>query len=249
MITLTRISKAFNKGLLNQNIALQNISLDIKDREFVVVVGANGSGKSTLLNIISGTVRTDTGKINIANKDVTGWKDYQRSKYISRVFQNPLQGTAPDLSVLDNFRLAALRTHQKKLISGITKNFEQLVKDRISILKLGLENKIYQPMGSLSGGQRQALTLVMGTMDDCKLMLLDEPSAALDPHSASLVMEKANDIITTNKLTAILVTHNMKDVLQYGNRIIQMKEGFIERDLDSDQKATLSISDLYGWFE
>ena len=215
----------------------------------MIIVGANGSGKSTLLNLIAGNIFPDTGTIYIDDTDVTSWKDYKRSKFISRIFQNPLQGTAPDLSVLDNFRLAALRTKPKKLISGINKTFEQSVKEHISILKLGLENKLHQPMGTLSGGQRQALTLVMGTMDNCKLMLLDEPTAALDPRSAALVMEKATDIITINKLTAILVTHNMKDTLQYGNRIILMKEGIVASDLSNQQKSTLRLEELHHWFD
>ena len=214
MIKLEHLSKTFHKGLSNESVALKDVSLQINQSEYVVIVGANGSGKSTLLNLVAGTFPADNGNIHIDNTDVTNWKDYQRSKFIARVFQNPLQGTAPDLSVLDNFRLAALRTQPKKLISGINKNFESLVRESISVLKLGLENKIHQPMGTLSGGQRQALTLVMGTMDNCKLLLMDEPTAALDPRSAALVMEKANDIITMNKLTAILVTHNMKDALQ-----------------------------------
>jgi len=249
MIKLEQLTKVFHKGLSNEIVAVRDVSMQIKQSEYVIIVGANGSGKSTLLNLIAGNIFPDNGKIFIDNTEVTGWKDYQRSKFISRIFQNPLQGTAPDLSVLDNFRLAALRTQRKKLISGINKNFEQSVKEQINVLKLGLENKLHQLMGTLSGGQRQALTLVMGTMDDCKLMLLDEPSAALDPRSAALVMEKANDIIAMNKLTAILVTHNMKDALHYGNRVIQMKEGVIVRDLNSEQKIKLVQEEIYKWFD
>lgn len=249
MIKLEHLSKTFHKGLSNESLAVRDVSLQIQQGEYLIIVGSNGSGKSTLLNLIAGNIFPDNGNIHINTTDVTTWKDYQRSKFISRVFQNPLQGTAPDLSVLDNFRLAALRTQHKKLISGINKNFEQLVKEHINVLRLGLENKLHQPMGTLSGGQRQALTLVMGTMDNCKLMLLDEPAAALDPRSAALVMEKANDIIIINKLTAILVTHNMKDALQYGNRLIQMKEGVVIRDLNGEQKNKLMQEELYRWFD
>ena len=248
MIKLSALSKTFHTGLANESVALRDVMLQINAGEYVVIVGANGSGKSTLLSLIAGTISPDKGTIFIDDTDVTKWKDYERSKFISRVFQNPLQGTAPDLSVLDNFRLAALRTQPKKLISRTNKIFEQSIKEHISILKLGLENKIHQPMGTLSGGQRQALTLVMGTMDDCKLMLLDEPTAALDPRSAALIMEKANDIIAIKKLTSILVTHNMKDVLQYGNRVIQLKEGTVVRDLNAAQKTKLHAEELYGWF-
>jgi len=249
MIELKQLKKTFNKGLANESIALRDVSLQVNQSEYVVIIGANGSGKSTLLNLVAGTIFPDKGNIQIDRTDVTTWKDYQRSKFIARVFQNPLQGTASDLSVLENFRLAALRTQPKQLISGVNKKFETLVKDHISILKLGLENKIHQPMGTLSGGQRQALTLVMGTMDTCKLLLMDEPTAALDPRSAALVMEKANHIIAVKKLTAILVTHNMKDVLQYGNRVIQMKEATVARDLNAEQKAKLQTEELYRWFE
>lgn len=249
MISLEHLAKTFNKGLTNENVAVRDVSLHIQQSEYVIIVGANGSGKSTLLNLIAGNIFSDNGKIIIDNNDVTRLRDFERSKFISRVFQNPLQGTAPDLSVLDNFRLAALRTQSKKLISGVNKNFEKLVKDHISVLKLGLENKIHQSMGTLSGGQRQALTLVMGTMDHCKVMLLDEPAAALDPRSAALVMEKANEIIAINKLTAVLVTHNMKDALQYGGRLILMKEGRIEKDFSGEQKNKLAQEELYHWFE
>ena len=249
MINLENLDKAFHKGLSNESIAVNNVSIQIKQGEYVIIVGANGCGKTTLLNLIAGNIFPDKGKVIINNTDVTVWKDFARSKFISRVFQNPLQGTASDLSVLDNFRLAALRTKSKKLVLGINNQFEQLVKERISILKLELENKINQPMGTLSGGQRQALTLVMGTMDDCKVMLLDEPAAALDPRSAALVMEKANEIIAINNLTAILVTHNLKDAIQFGHRLIQMKEGTIVRDLNSKEKSKLVPEELYRWFE
>lgn len=249
MIRLEHLSKTFHKSLSKEIVAVRDVSMQIQQGEYIIIVGANGSGKSTLLNLIAGNIFPDSGKIHINNTEVTTWKDYQRSKFISRIFQNPLQGTAPDLSVLDNFRLAALRTQRKKLISGINKKFEQSVNEHISLLKLGLENKLHQLMGTLSGGQRQALTLVMGTMDNCKLMLLDEPAAALDPRSAELVMEKANDIIAMKKLTAILVTHNMKDALHYGNRLIQMKEGVVVRDLNDEQKTNLVQEELYKWFD
>ncbi len=248
MIKLEQLSKTFHQGFSNENVAVNNVSLQIREGDFVIIIGANGSGKSTLLNLIAGNSLPDSGTIYINSTNVTEWKDFERSKFISRVFQNPLQGTAPDLSVLDNFRLASLRTQPKKLVSGIDTQFESRVKESISMLKLGLENKIHQSMGTLSGGQRQALTLVMGTMDDCKLMLLDEPTAALDPRSATLIMEKAKDIISIKKLTAILITHQLKDVLKYGNRLIQMSEGKIMRDFNNADKAVITLDELYGWF-
>jgi putative ABC transport system ATP-binding protein len=167
---------------------------------------------------------------------------------VARVFQNPLSGTAPDLSILENFRLAALRTASKNLTVGINRKFENLVRERVSLLGMGLENKIQQPMGTLSGGQRQALTLLMAVMDDVKVLLLDEPTAALDPRSAEIVMKTADKLIKEYSLTAILITHNMKEAFSYGNRIIQMSEGRVIKDLSEQEKAKLTYTDLYEWF-
>jgi putative ABC transport system ATP-binding protein len=164
------------------------------------------------------------------------------------VFQNPLSGTAPDLSILDNFRLAAIRTQAKGLKIGIDEKFKSRVKDKIATLGMGLENKIEQPMGTLSGGQRQALTLLMSVMDTCKVLLLDEPTAALDPKSANIVMETADKLVNEFGLTAILVTHNLKDAFNHGNRIIQMVEGKIIKDIDSKNKPALKQNDLFDWF-
>jgi putative ABC transport system ATP-binding protein len=248
MIRIEGILKVFSKGSVSETTALDNVSLLFDRGEFVVIVGANGSGKSTLLNCIAGNVLPDAGKIIFDEKEVTSLKDYQRSLWLSRMFQNPYQGTASGLSVLDNFRLAALRTGKKKLKTGISKKFREEVKDKISLLKLGLENKVDENMENLSGGQRQALTLIMAVMDESKILLMDEPAAALDPRTASLIMEKASEIITRFNLTAILVTHNMKDAHHYGTRIIQMEEGKIKRDLRNEKKQQLSLNELYGWF-
>jgi len=248
MIELTSIHKSFNRGRPNEVNALNGIDLHIAQGEFVVIVGSNGSGKSTLLNIIAGSIPPTSGTISLDGKIVNNLPDYKRSRWIARVFQNPLSGTAPDLSILDNFRLAALRTHKKGLTIGINTVFNQRVKDKIAILGMGLENKINQPMGTLSGGQRQALTLLMGIMDDCKILLLDEPTAALDPRSADVVMKTADKLIRDFDLTAILITHNLKDAFTYGNRIIQMGEGTIMHDMDTAAKARLKQTDLFEWF-
>lgn len=248
MIEIRNLKKIFNRGKANEVYALNEINLRIKESEFLVIVGSNGSGKTTLLNAISGNNGSSEGEILIDGKNVTHLAEYQRSKWIARVFQNPLSGTAPDLSILDNFRLAALRTHSKNLHIGITESFKKSVQDKISLLGMGLENKIKQPMGSLSGGQRQALTLLMSVMDDLKILLLDEPSAALDPRSAELVMNTANQLIRDYHLTAILVTHNIKDAYHYGSRIIQMGEGKIIKDLDANLKQDLKQIDIYQWF-
>lgn len=248
MIDLQDIHKTFNRGKANEVVALAGIDLHIEKGDFVVIVGSNGSGKSTLLNMITGSILPSDGKISIAGKDVTNLPDYNRSQWIARVFQNPLSGTAPDLSILDNFRLAALRTGKKSLSIGVDNAFIQVVKERISILGMGLENKIQQPMGTLSGGQRQALTLLMSVMDKCDILLLDEPTAALDPRSADVVMKTADKLIKDFNLTSILITHNLKDAFSYGNRIIQMAEGKIIHDISGDIKTALKQTDLFEWF-
>lgn len=248
MITLQNISKTFNKGRVNQVDALQDITLHINKGEFVVMVGSNGSGKSTLLNIVAGAEKCSSGTIYINNNNVTNLAEHQRSKWIARVFQNPFNGTAPDLTILDNFRLASLRAQTKKLSVGITPAFKKTVQDKIAMLGMGLENKINQPMGSLSGGQRQALTLLMCTMDNTDILLLDEPTAALDPKSAQVVLTLADKIIKEYNLTALFVTHNLKDAHQYGNRLIQMQEGRLLRDLNAAEKSKLPLTSLFEWF-
>lgn len=248
MISLNGVSKIYNKGQANEVIALRNIDLEINDKDFLVVVGSNGSGKSTLFNVISGNVIPSIGEVYLDGENVSRLLEHERSKWIARVFQNPLSGTAPGLSVLDNFRLAALRTSSKKLKIGINQNFINTVKERVAILGLGIENKIDQQMGTLSGGQRQALTLLMCVMDDLKILLLDEPTAALDPRSAEIVLKTADEIIKTHKLTAILITHNIKDAFKYGNRIIQMAEGEIIKDINAIEKQKLTEIDIFSWF-
>ena len=248
MIEMQHIHKTFNSGKANEVKALNDISLTIDEKQFLVIVGSNGSGKTTLLNIIAGAETCSDGKILINDIDVTSLPEYKRSKWIARVFQNPLSGTAPDLSVIDNFRLAALRTQTKKLSIGINTQFKNKVKEKIALLKMGLENKIEQPMGTLSGGQRQALTLLMSVMDETKILLLDEPTAALDPRSANIILQTADWLIKEYQLTAILITHNLKEAHLYGNRLIQMSEGIILKDLNAEQKNNLLLNDLFGWF-
>jgi putative ABC transport system ATP-binding protein len=248
MIDIKHIEKSFNTGKENEVIALNDVSLHIARKDFVVIVGSNGSGKTTLLNTIAGTTFCNKGSILLDRTNVTSMPEYHRSKWIARVFQNPLSGTAPDLSILDNFRLAALRTQPKKLLIGINNTFKNKVRDTIATLGMGLENKIDQAVGSLSGGQRQALTLLMSVMDDAQILLLDEPTAALDPRSANIVLQTANTLIKQYGLTAIFITHNLKDAHTYGNRIIQMSEGKILKDLDSNAKNSLQLSALFEWF-
>ncbi|MDB5004610.1 MAG: ATP-binding cassette protein [Mucilaginibacter sp.] len=248
MINITNIHKVFNKGRANQINAVNGIDLTLKTEEFIVIVGSNGSGKSTLLNLISGSILPSSGTITFDSADVTKLADYERSKWIARVFQNPMSGTASELSILDNFRLAAIRTKIKGLSIGVNDAFKKHVKEKIATLGMGLENKIEQPMGTLSGGQRQALTLLMSVMDECKILLLDEPTAALDPRSAEIVMRTADKLSHEFKLTTILVTHNLKDAYNYGTRIIQMGEGVIIKDVDTQYKQSLKQNDLFEWF-
>ena len=248
MIDITNVRKVFNPGKANQVNAVNGVTLHIKTGEFLVIVGPNGSGKTTLLDMVAGSVLPGSGSIYIDGKNVTKLPDYRRSQWIARVFQNPVSGTASDLSILDNFRLAAIRTKSKGLSIGINEDFRKQVKEKIATLNMGLENKIEQPMGTLSGGQRQALTLLMSVMDTGKVLLLDEPTAALDPRSAELVMRTADKLIKDYKLTSILITHNLKDAYNYGDRIILMGEGLIIKDLDAKNKAALKQNDLFEWF-
>ena len=248
MIQLKNITKIFNRGEVNEVTALDQVDLHIEGGEFVVLVGANGSGKTTLLNIISGAVLPTEGRVELHGEDVTERPEYKRSRWVARVFQDPLGGTAPELSILDNFRLAALRTQRKKLIIGIDEDFKDKVREKISVLNLGLEDKLQQPMGTLSGGQRQALTLLMSVMDHTDILLLDEPTAALDPKSANIVMETAERIIQEHDLTTVLITHDLQESLRYGNRLIQMAGGKIARDLDAEEKEKVELEDMYEWF-
>lgn len=248
MIELSHITKIFNRGQVNEVTALQDVNLQIAEGEFLTLIGANGSGKTTLLNVVAGAIPPSAGNIRINGADITRLPEHKRSRWIARVFQNPLAGTAPDLSILDNFRLAALRTRPKRLTIGINEHFKAEVREKIAGLGLGLENKLQQPIGSLSGGQRQALTLLMGVMDHADILLLDEPTAALDPKSAETVMQTAERLIREYQLTAVLITHNLRDAHRYGNRIIQMDGGRIVRDLDAAAKGKLKVEEMYGWF-
>jgi putative ABC transport system ATP-binding protein len=248
MIILNNINKTFNPGKPNQVTALNNLNINIKAGEFLVIVGSNGSGKTTMLNLVAGNIMPTSGTITIDGENVTRLPEYKRSKWIARIFQNPLSGTAADLSIIDNFRLASLRTQSKRLIIGKNEKFKAYVRDRIATLGMGLEDKMEQPIGTLSGGQRQALTLLMSVMDTCKILLLDEPTAALDPRSAEKVLQTADNLIKEFNLTAIMVTHNLKDAGNYGSRIIQMGEGAVLKDIGGAQKHNLLQNDLYSWF-
>ena len=248
MLIINHISKIYNAGSYDEVRALQDVSVEVKKGEFLVVVGTNGSGKSTLLNLILGTILPTTGSVSIDGKIISHLPEHRRSPWVSMVFQNPANGTAPDLSIVENFRLAALRTGKKGIGIGNNKKFRQLVKEKVAALGMGLENKIDQSIGSLSGGQRQALTLLMGVMDKTSVLLMDEPTAALDPKSAKVVMELAEQINREMGITIILITHSMKDALQYGDRLIMFDAGKIVKDLNKDAKQSVTITELLEWF-
>lgn len=248
MIEISQISKMFLDGE-KPVIALQPTSLQIKEKEFVIVVGANGSGKSTLLNIIAGTLLFDEGNISVDGNDISALKEHERSRFIARVFQNPQSGTASDLTIIENFRLATLRTQSKNLQLGIDRKFIDSIRERVSWLNLGLEDRLNRKMGALSGGQRQALTVLMSTMDDFKLLLMDEPTAALDPKSAELIMKLTTRILNQMQVSVLMVTHQTKQVIDYGNRVIQMASGQIIRDLDNVSKEKLTLNEIVNWFD
>jgi putative ABC transport system ATP-binding protein len=248
MISIRNLSKTFHAGQADEVKALKNLTLDIQAGEFVIIIGSNGSGKSTLFNLLFGSLFPDTGSISIAGNDLTALPDYRRSRWISMVFQNPGNGTAPNLSLLENFRLAALRTSKKRMITGIDAAFRRQVAEKVKELGMGLEKKLDTPMGSLSGGQRQALTLLMAVMDKPGILLMDEPTAALDPKSAEMIMELAADINRRMGVSILLVTHSMKQALQYGNRLLLFREGNLVKDLNREEKQKLEPAELYGWF-
>lgn len=248
MLSLKNISKSFNRNTPYEVHALNNISLEVADREFLIIIGSNGSGKSTLLNAVAGTLFPDKGRIEINREEITDLKDYQRSKWIARVFQDPLQGTAPDLSVLDNFRLAFLRKQPKTLSIGTSTSFRNQVRDQLSRLGMNLENKIFTMAGKLSGGQRQAITLLMATFNRPAILLMDEPTASLDPKSSDIVMKLADHLIREEKLTAILVTHNLMQAAGFGTNLIMMNEGIITHTISSSEKKSVTISQLQSWF-
>ena len=248
MIEISQLSKTFHAGTAREVKAVNNVNLQLEAGSFTLLLGSNGSGKSTLLNLLAGTALPDAGKILIQGKEIQSLPAYKRSASIARIFQDPTAGTAPDLSLIDNFRLAALRTKAKGFQLGVNSAFRKQVAEHISVLGMGLENRLNQPMGSFSGGQRQALSLLMATFDSLDVLLLDEPTAALDPRSAALVIDLSRRIVAEKKITAVMVTHELRHCMQLGNRIIQMCEGKIIRDVAGKEKEGLRLEELVNWF-
>lgn len=249
MLKIQGLYKSFNKGTLNETILFNNFNLEINNKDFVTIIGSNGAGKSTLLNIISGTILADSGSIFINGEDVTTIEEYKRTKYIGRVFQNPSMGVAPNMTILENMSLAYNKGKKYNLTFCINKNNIIKFKEILSELNLGLENKLYTKVGLLSGGQRQALSLIMAVMSNPKLLLLDEHIAALDPKTSETIIEITNNIVMRNKITTIMVSHNLNHAIKMGNRLLMLHEGRIVIDIRDEEKKKLSINKLLRYFE
>ena len=248
MLEIIDIFKTFNPGTINEKRALNGVSLTLNDGDFVTVIGGNGAGKSTLLNSISGAFQVDAGKILIDGVDVTGLPEYKRAQYIGRVFQDPMMGTAGTMQIDENLALAARRGKSRSLRAGITREERESYKEQLKILDLGLEERMTTKVGLLSGGQRQALTLLMATLQKPKLLLLDEHTAALDPKTAAKVLDATEKIVKKNNLTTMMITHNMRDAIAYGNRLIMMYDGNIAVDVSGEEKKKLTVEQLLSLF-
>ncbi len=248
MLQLTNITKTFNPGTITEKRALRGIDLQIEDGDFITVIGGNGAGKSTLLNLIAGVHYTDTGSIVLDGKDLTGKPEYVRAKYLGRVFQDPMMGTAANMSIEENLAMAMRRGKRRGLAWHIKNEERDLYREKLALLDLGLDKRMQAKVGLLSGGQRQALTLLMSCLQKPKLLLLDEHTAALDPKTAKKVLELTEEFVTQDKLTTFMVTHNMKDAIRYGNRLIMMMDGKVVYDVRGQEKKNLTVEDLLAKF-
>ena len=248
MLELKNISKTFFPGTVHEKTALDNLSLTLHEGDFVTVIGGNGAGKSTMLNAIAGTFSVDSGSILIDGKDVTRLPEFKRAALLGRVFQDPMMGTAPTMQIQENLALAARRGKHRGLKWGITPQEEQEYYQKLKDLDLGLEDRMKAKVGLLSGGQRQALTLLMAALQKPKLLLLDEHTAALDPRTAAKVLELSDKIVEENHLTTMMITHNMKDSIAHGNRLIMMDAGHVVLDISGEEKKKLTVSDLLTLF-
>lgn len=249
MLEIKNIHKTFNKGTINEKPALCGVNLTLKDGDFVTIIGGNGAGKSTTLNAIAGVWPVDEGSIVIDGENITGYPEYKRAKLLGRVFQDPMTGTAATMEIQENLALAARRGDKRGLSWGITKDERARYHEVLKVLDLGLEDRMTSKVGLLSGGQRQALTLLMASLKQPKLLLLDEHTAALDPKTAAKVLELTGKIVEEQHLTAMMVTHNMKDAIRMGNRLIMMHEGRIIYDVEGEEKQKLQVTDLLEKFE
>jgi putative ABC transport system ATP-binding protein len=249
MLDIINVEKTFNPGTINEKKALNGINLHLDEGDFVTVIGGNGAGKSTMLNMIAGVYPVDCGNIIVDGVDVTRLPEYKRAKYLGRVFQDPMTGTAADMQIEENLALAARRGKKRTLLSGITAKERKEYRELLKILDLGLEDRLTAKVGLLSGGQRQALTLLMATLKKPKLLLLDEHTAALDPKTAKKVLNITEEIVAKDNLITIMITHNMADAIRVGNRLIMMHEGQIVVDIKGEEKKKLTIEQLLQMFE
>lgn len=248
MLKLTNITKTFNPGTITEKKALRGVDLQIEDGDFITVIGGNGAGKSTLLNLIAGVHYTDTGSIVLDDMDLTGKPEHVRAKYLGRVFQDPMMGTAANMSIEENLAMAMRRGKRRGLAWHIKNEERDLYREKLALLDLGLDKRMQAKVGLLSGGQRQALTLLMSCLQKPKLLLLDEHTAALDPKTAKKVLELTEEFVTQDKLTTFMVTHNMKDAIRYGNRLIMMMDGKVVYDVRGEEKKNLTVEDLLAKF-
>ena len=248
MLKIENVCKTFNAGTVNEKRALKGLNLELKEGEFVTVIGGNGAGKSTMLNAVAGVWGIDSGRILIGDVDVTNLPEYRRAQYIGRVFQDPMMGTAATMQIEENLALAARRGNARTLRAGITKAEREEYREQLKILELGLEDRMTAKVGLLSGGQRQALTLLMATLRKPRLLLLDEHTAALDPKTAAKVLEATEKIVRKDNLTTMMITHNMRDAIAYGNRLIMMYDGHVVVDVSGEEKKNLTVEQLLNLF-
>ena len=249
MLELINVRKTFNRGTVNEKPALNGVNLHLKDGDFVTIIGGNGAGKSTTLNMIAGVYPIDQGKVVLNGENLTHMPEHRRARYLGRVFQDPMKGPAAGMEIQENLALAMRRGKRRGLGWGVTKKEQAVYKEALAALGLGLEERMSAKVGLLSGGQRQALTLLMATLKKPDLLLLDEHTAALDPKTAAKVLELTDRMIAENNLTAMMVTHNMKDAIRMGNRLIMMHEGRVIYDVSGEEKKKLQVSDLLAKFE
>lgn len=249
MLEIKEIYKTFNKGTVNEKHALNGVNLTLNEGDFCTVIGGNGAGKSTTLNAIAGVWPVDSGAIIIDGKDVSGLSEHKRAPYLGRVFQDPMTGTVADMEIIENLALAARRGKRRGLSWGVKAKEREKYRELLAEFELGLEDRMSSKVGLLSGGQRQAITLLMATLQKPKLLLLDEHTAALDPKTASKVLELSDKIIKENNLTALMVTHNMKDAIVHGNRLIMMNNGNVILDISGEEKKKLTVDELLKKFE
>ncbi len=249
MLELSEVRKTFFLGTVNERVAIDRLTLSLAAGEFVTVIGSNGAGKSTLLNLVSGKMRPDAGTVTIDGRDVTRLRDLQRGAYVGHVFQNPMAGTSPEMTVEQNLSLAYGRGRSRGLRPGVSARKRAVFRDELASLELGLEDRLKAKVGLLSGGQRQALSLVMATFSEPKILLLDEHTAALDPQRAALVTRLTAEVVERHHLTTLMVTHNMEQALRLGTRLVMMHEGRVILDIDAERKARTTVHDLLTEFE